>query len=1023
MRFFSLCFSLLLISSISWASKVSNITFVTYKIIKVEFVDGYVEYAGEGSWFGQDKVHQTPLNVDQAVLLENYQLKNLSDDQVYSPSVIGRKSKIHRATWKGHTPIYHHTLYLQFEQPLVTGQDYQLMIEENLVEDEHTFDLTFANDQLSSSIHITQQGFVPDANFKVGYIYQWMGDQAMVDFSDYAGSNFHLVDAQSGSVVFTGQVQLRTTLQQATDNVEQADSRVFEDGKLFSRADVYECNFSDFSTAGDYVLQVEGIGRSYPFHIKANAYEEAYYVTTRGLYHHRSGPARTTEHTQWTKGVDHMPGVDNFKVHYSNFRFMDIRKGHNSWFKDLVENKTNVEMPEAWGAWMDAADYDRQARHMIVSSLFALHYLLAPEKFVDGDLNIPESGNGIPDIIDEAIWGIDLFRRCKGPTGGIIGGVEANDHPSSYGSVKDSSDPNMQWFTYAEDPMSSYTYAAAMVQIAAALELSGNTFSSQSYYNEAAEAYQWAENNWREGDYSKLKDRRLRAAAWMYYYTGLDYFQQHFKADYEARARDEGTKGYHMGLLGYLMADHENKDEELNQTVHHFIFDLADELVTTGSQRASRLASFDKNTYHAVGHGTTPYNTLLNFAYATTGQQEYLDYARTTADYFLGGNAVNKTYVTGLGADPVTEVFHLDSFYDDQEEPVPGIVPYGYHTWGQWMKSGENSVNQPGFNYKNIYPERYLWPSHECWFPNRYTIVTNEYTIWQNIAPAAMAYGFLVPNKETVDRNATQRVVLTAPMMHQVIEINKGIQLHYLTKNKQQQPIAVRVFINGELAKTLTAVEIAQGFAEFSFTEKGAHEIYMEVDFANEQISTKEEAVTVEVVDAVALELSFSEDIEEEIHQDTTLIVVGNLNTTTGIKEAKLYLDDQLVAQKEVLPIEFELKGLEVGEHQLKMEVITNVLTASAVSSEVYDITITDRVLDNEPLRHLAVYPNPATSEIFFSGVKSVDHAALIDLQGQTVKQVFNASEMHLQGVANGLYILQVAFGTKVHTQKMMIVR
>jgi hypothetical protein len=58
-----------------------------------------------------------------------------------------------------------------------------------------------------------------------------------------------------------------------------------------------------------------------------------------------------------------------------------------------------------------------------------LAYELAPQKFRDGELNIPESGNGIPDIVDEAKWGVDFYKRIQRPDGGVSVGFFEESHP------------------------------------------------------------------------------------------------------------------------------------------------------------------------------------------------------------------------------------------------------------------------------------------------------------------------------------------------------------------------------------------------------------------------------------------------------------------------------------------------------------------------------------------------------------------------------------------------------------------
>jgi len=608
---------------------------ISDQVLMLKWSDGSINYGPEGEWWGSvDVVNRVIIDTTLLKSPTSFTVSSVEDANYNSPSnplSVGLKFKVREATYAGgNTPILEHTVYLSLPTPLQPDRTYEIDFASLGLSQSSCSYLYAPASQRSESIHISQIGFVPEANYKVGYLYQWLGDQGPLDLGAYADQDFHLVDASTNTVLYTGQINKRKDIEN-----DSPDSENFDDGPFYAGADVYECNFSDFTEPGEYKLYVPKMGVSYPFEIKEDVYREAFVTSARGLYHHRSGPARKELNSSFPKEIDHLPGVNGFKVFYSDLRWLD-RRGSSQWFNQLVNNKTNTEMPEAWGGWFDAGDFDRQAVHMTVSQLLLLNYIMAPEKFVDGELNIPESGNGIPDIIDEAFWGIDLFMRCKGPTGGIIGGVEAEDHPHQTGSVRDGLE--LDWFTYAEGPHPSFVYAQSVIQLAIALEIAGEP-NSQELFNEAAGAYNWALRNIEPGDKFRLAEEWLSAAAWMYYYTGESRYQDDFKHLYNSAVRSDGN--YHTGLAGFLFADHENKDLALEETVQAYVIAEAESLTKAANQRASRLGSLTLGAWTGVGRGSTPYNQSVNIAYELTGEQKYLDVSRTTADYFLGCNAIN----------------------------------------------------------------------------------------------------------------------------------------------------------------------------------------------------------------------------------------------------------------------------------------------------------------------------------------------------------------------------------------------
>ena len=70
------------------------------------------------------------------------------------------------------------------------------------------------------------------------------------------------------------------------------------------------------------------------------------------------------------------------------------------------------------------ADWDRHAGHISIIWDMLLPYFLSNGKLSDDNLKIPESGNGIPDIIDEACYEVDFWVRLRDTKGGYSCGRE-----------------------------------------------------------------------------------------------------------------------------------------------------------------------------------------------------------------------------------------------------------------------------------------------------------------------------------------------------------------------------------------------------------------------------------------------------------------------------------------------------------------------------------------------------------------------------------------------------------------------
>jgi hypothetical protein len=147
-----------------------------------------------------------------------------------------------------------------------------------------------------------------------------------------------------------------------------------------------------------------------------------------------------------------------------------------------------------------------------------------------------------------------------------------------------------------------------------------------------------------------------------------------------------------------------------------------------------------------VGHQTTPLALQVAVGYTLVRDSDpakatrYLGALYTTADYFLGCNALNMTWVTGLGPRHPRQVFDMDAWYNGKGEFHPGLIPYG--PWRKEKSEGQGPWDV-AWPHKTVYPSIDAWPGNERWFDNRCSPMNSEFTIHQNTAPAAAFFGVL----------------------------------------------------------------------------------------------------------------------------------------------------------------------------------------------------------------------------------------------------------------------------------------
>jgi len=766
------------LASVLHASEIVEVLPLTRQILMLHFDDGYVVHHQRGASRSDEKVIVDPLDTTLASQPESYRILS-ADDAAYSqaqrPTGVGRKSKGTDFAWfvdgweNGHAvnrrPDHakEHWLYLTLPQPMQRGRTYTVTTG-NLASNGREWKLLFDESSArSEAVHVNLLGYAPSTPQKYAYVFHWMGDRGSLDLKAYEGCPFHLIDQATGKPAFTGKLAFRMpATQQETFHKNNSPP----DGS-FLKADVYQCDFSPFTTPGSYRVMVEGIGCSFPFRLDPDVYRDAFRTVARGLYHNRSGIALESPHTEFVRPAPHNPRLTpGFagKLIYTTVRFTEWgSEGGDA--KDLLAHSRGPI--ESCGWYQDAGDWDSYFTHLRVAQELLFAYEMAPGNFSDGELNIPESGNGVPDILDEAAW---LPRFCyrlrhellqKGyGTGGIglrIAGDAFGDDEKTLPDGKKVGqgsweDVNRTWAASGEDPWSTYRYAGAAAHLAYCLSLANTKDpGGVDWETEAREAYTWARENTRLGDETKspaLKEHRCYAAAALFRLTGDSVYERRFAADSAditptTALWDDRQYG---PILYALAAGHCRPDPEAQHRIRAAVLFTADHVaVETPARRALRWGG---NWYMPmlVGQQTTPWMLQVAAAYSLSRDSDparakrYLAALYTTCDYFLGCNSLNMTWVTGLGPRHPVHVFHMDAWYNGKGRFHPGIIPYG-----PWLKERDEGQGpwDAAWPYKTLYPPIDDWPGNERWFDNRCSPMNGEFTVHQNIAPTAALFGFL----------------------------------------------------------------------------------------------------------------------------------------------------------------------------------------------------------------------------------------------------------------------------------------
>jgi len=311
---------------------------------------------------------------------------------------------------------------------------------------------------LSKFIVVDQFGYLPDSE-KIAVL---RDPQAGFDAGDAfsPGATYSLIDARTGLAALTAAV---TAWNAGATDPSSGDRAWWFDFSQVSRPGTY------------YVLDSQHNIRSDLFEVSESVYREVLKQAVRTFFYQRVGQAKAA---QWAG-----PGWTDAASHVGRGQDHECRafaaKGDASSAKDL------------WGGWYDAGDLNKYTSWTANYVLSLLHAYLENQAAWSDDYGIPESGNGIPDVLDEAKWGLDYLVRLQNNDGSVLSIVgEAGASPPS--TAKDPSYYGPASTSATLSTAGAYALGATVLRSLGKPELANY---AADLHNRALKAWSWAEAN------------------------------------------------------------------------------------------------------------------------------------------------------------------------------------------------------------------------------------------------------------------------------------------------------------------------------------------------------------------------------------------------------------------------------------------------------------------------------------------------------------------------------------------------
>ncbi|MFW6244978.1 MAG: glycoside hydrolase family 9 protein [Fibrobacterota bacterium] len=453
-------------------------------------------------------------------------------------------------------------------------------------------------------------------------------------------------------------------------------------------------DFSEVTEPGEYVVyDPQNDVRSHPFRIGDDVYRDVLKAAVKSFYFQREGFEKTAPFAgEWTDEASHLQDTAALDLETKSIR------------RDVT------------GGWMDAGDQNKYITFVVdVIHSLLIAYEENPSVFTD-DFEIPESGNGVPDILDEIVWELEWMIRMQDTDGGVFiktGSLDHNDPspPSAdtrqryYGPKCTSSGlAAASTFAHASIVLRDFPlYAELSDDLALRAEMAWDWVEQKRLESGFQTACDAQDERIQSGnaDRSELEqeEQAVTAAVYLFALTGKTKYNEYVIENYEKSELLTGTWwgpykiSFQDAVLRYTTlegADSDVSDAVLScKSDNYAISDYYD----APTEKALYRAYMPEDAFH-WGHNAARGNAgnilmqSVKYNVNPEDKDQYMNRARQMVHWFHGVNALGKVYLTNMydfGAEnSAYEIFHSWFAQDTEWQnaltgigPAPGIVPGG----------------------------------------------------------------------------------------------------------------------------------------------------------------------------------------------------------------------------------------------------------------------------------------------------------------------------------------------------------
>ena len=443
-------------------------------------------------------------------------------------------------------------------------------------------------------------------------------------------------------------------------------------------------DFSTLAEPGSYLL-VAG-GDTAAFDIKERPLQPVADAALKSFYYQRTGmPIEEKYAGQWNRPAAH-PDTEVL-VHPS-------AAGPRRKAGDVLSSA---------GGWYDAGDYNKYVVNSAYSiGLMQAVYRLFPDYFAKQNVNIPESGNRTPDLLDEIHYNLAWLLTMQDPADG---GVYHKLTTPSFEAFVKPSECKQPRYVVQKSVTAALDFAAVMAQASVVFRPFAKDypgFSAQAL-RAAERAYTWAgqhpeayydqaalnkdyDPDIATGEYGDkdASDELFWAASELYYATGKQaYLLQAVKSAPRKYTLPSWPQTSALGFFVWLLPDRQLKGDVENglaASLRSYLLAYAANAVKGADKAAFHAPYGDEESdffWGCLAEQCANQATTLVYAYLLDDKVNYLTNAYRDMDYLLGRNPLGYCFVTGLGQKSPLHPHHRLSASDGIDAPIPGFLVGG----------------------------------------------------------------------------------------------------------------------------------------------------------------------------------------------------------------------------------------------------------------------------------------------------------------------------------------------------------